>query len=239
MRSTMNTPRMMTTACGFAISTANRVYVRGARRVQCLCRSRLAAGPRLAAATLGAFMGLVANLLGAVGGKKAARTIAEIEAALARLVSERNIAQAAIASSLHERDLLLLEDESDARISKLDAAADRHRLTTERCDKLEPILLQELSAATGAARQAQWATLRSRYDLASTDFVHKARAAIAALELLLLIRGEAQGTGFAANGPTFAVAPSILKPDLLAMFEFEVERQRDAGPPSLHPLRSR
>ena len=146
-------------------------------------------------------MGLINILL---GNKKAARTITEIEAALARLVSERNIAKEAIASALTARDLLLLEDESDVRISKLDAAADRHRLTTERCDKLEPILLQELAAALGGARQVQWATLRSRYDTAATDFVQKSRAAITALEALARICGEAQGTRIRGGGLHFS-----------------------------------
>ena len=127
-------------------------------------------------------MGLINILLGA---KKGARTIAEIEAALARLVSERNIAKEAIASALAERNSLLLEDKSDARIGKLDTSTDKARLTVERCDKLEPILLRELATVKGAAKAAKWQELRSRYDSASTDFVHKARAAIAALRVVV------------------------------------------------------
>jgi hypothetical protein len=45
---------------------------------------------------------------------------------------------------MQEREMLLLQDDSDKQIAELDAAADRCRLTLERIEKAEPLLLAEL-----------------------------------------------------------------------------------------------
>jgi phosphoglycolate phosphatase-like HAD superfamily hydrolase len=173
-------------------------------------------------------MGIIADLLGTMGSKKAAsRTIADVEGAIERLTAERATARAAVSSAIAERDGLLLHG-TDEEIESLDRAADRHRLVLDRLEALEPVLLQELATARGAAKAAKWQELRSRYDAAATDFVLKARPATAALEALARIRGEAQLTGFSSEAGTFHVAPNILAPDLIAMFEFSVESQRDA-----------
>ncbi len=69
-----------------------------------------------------------------------------------------------------ERDRLLLVDNSDKRISELDAAADGRRLTLERVDEVEPLLLAELQELTHGGEAAPWAALRERYDAAALDY---------------------------------------------------------------------
>ena len=87
--------------------------------------------------------------------ESSARTIAIVEAALARLAHERTAAREGVARAMARRDELLLVDGADADLARLDAAADGHRLVLERCDAAEPLLLDELAglADRGATQQ--------------------------------------------------------------------------------------
>lgn len=105
-------------------------------------------------------MGLLADIRSKLISPKGRRNqddsaaVAAAETALARLSSERDVAQAAIAAAADKRRALLLRDGTDDAISALEAETDAHHRTLERLDLLEPELLANLSAARGAQRQA-------------------------------------------------------------------------------------
>ena len=177
-------------------------------------------------------MGLISELLGTLRGKKATpRTVADVEAALARLAVERTAAREAVTAAMREREALLLEDESDARIADLDATADRSRLTLERVEKLEPMILEELQGAREAAKREQWRRLfAEKYVPAVVTFAEAHRAALEALEALNVIRGEAQSAGFGSEA-AHAMPPvgNILTREILHYIEREADRAHDAA----------
>jgi hypothetical protein len=111
-------------------------------------------------------MGWLNDLLGTLkpGAKPARRSIGEVEKALAKLASKREEARTAISDLMKRREQLLLQDGSDALIAKADAEADRHRLTLERVEKAEPLLLAELAALRTEQKRQRWADLRARYN---------------------------------------------------------------------------
>ena len=125
-------------------------------------------------------MGLLGDLLGNLkaGAKPAKRTIAQVEAALARLTREREAARTAVVKAMKQRDEALLIDDSDKRIRELDAVADRHRLKLERLERLEPILISELQSLRTEARRARWNELGAKYETASRNYAAALREAI-------------------------------------------------------------
>src|SRR5580704_7333646 len=104
-------------------------------------------------------MGFISEILGALwpsDAEPAPRTIADVEAALSRLAGERKAAREAVAAAMQARDELLVVDETDKKIAALDATADKHRLTLERLDKIEPRLVGELQGLRDARRRQAW-----------------------------------------------------------------------------------
>jgi len=184
-------------------------------------------------------LGLIADILGnirAAGAKPAPRALADVEAALARLGNERNAARAAVADAMRERDELLLVDETDARIADLDALADRHRLTLERCDKAEPLLLAELEDLRSAAKQACWQDLRARYDAAALEYANAMRGAIQRQAQMLNLNDEARRQGFEREVMSTFIPPTrMLTIEALNDFEAAIERAREMARPNPAP----
>jgi hypothetical protein len=184
-------------------------------------------------------MALIADLLG-MGRKSASRTIADVELALARLQNERSAAQRAISAAIHERDELLLIDDSDKAIAKIDADTDRHRLTVERCDKAEPLLLAELQQLRSAAKQARWRELRTKYDVAALDYAKALRVLLEKMGVMMNANDEARREGFEREVQATFVAPArLLTVESLNVFEAEIERSRELPRPAPKPVVSR
>ena len=177
-------------------------------------------------------MGLINDLLGAVSGKKA-RTIADVEAALERLASQRATAKEAVAAAMRQRDELLLVDETDKKIADLDAVADRHRLTLERVDKAEPLLLSELEGLRTEAKAALWRDLRGRYDQAALDFAAALRVVVERQHGMLAVNEEARRAGFEHEVQATFVPPArAINVDALNIFEAAIERAREMARPA-------
>src|SRR5271168_3684844 len=126
-------------------------------------------------------MGFISEILGiARSSESTPRGIGEVEAALARLREERSAAREAVAAAMRTREELLVVDESvsDKKIATLDAAADRNRLTLERCEKLEPILLEELASLRKEAQRKRWLEISKRYDVEARAFAAAFRATL-------------------------------------------------------------
>ncbi len=184
-------------------------------------------------------MGLIGELLGNLrssGAKSARRTIADVEAALSRLANERTAAREAVSIAMRQRDELLLVDETDQKIADLDAIGDRHRLTLERCEKAEPLLLAELESLRGDAKRERWRGLVERSDAALEAYLIAFRSAVEAGETLAKLRGEAQGGGFMVEMASVLPAEArVLGRDSMTLLEAEVERRRDAAMPRPAP----
>jgi hypothetical protein len=179
-------------------------------------------------------MGLISDLLG--GKAKKRRSIADVEAAIARLADERRAAKEAIATAMRERDGLLLVDETDAKIADLDASTDRARLRLERLEKIEPSLLEELQALRAEAKQTAWRELRTRYDRAASDLAAALKPALEKRSLMMQIHGEATARGFASEcAGYFTPPPMMLNPEGVALFEAAIERAREIGAPRPAP----
>jgi hypothetical protein len=176
-------------------------------------------------------MGLISDILGGLraNGKPVKRTVAEVEKALSKLAAERTAAREAVTKAMRKRDELLLIDDTDKKIDELDAAADRCRLTLERCEKAEPLLLGELAALRTEAKQARWRDLRSRYETASRDYTNVLREAVAKQGAMLALNDLARSEGFETEViATFTPPMRILTADGLNEFELALDRQRDA-----------
>lgn len=181
-------------------------------------------------------MGLIGDLLGVIGGKTKPRTIAMVEAALGRLADERTAAREGVARAMRDRDALLLIDETDKKITELDAVADRHRLTLERCDKAEPLLLRELEQLRSEAKQARWRALRERYDAAAQDYARSLRIAVEKMTVLMNLSDEAGREGFGSETrAAFIVPVRMISAEAVDKFEFEIERAREMGKPAPPP----
>ena len=73
---------------------------------------------------------------------------------------------------------MLLEDDSDKKIADLDAASDRHRLTLERLEQLEPLVRAELQSLQTEARRQRWREISERYDAEARAFATVFREAL-------------------------------------------------------------
>ena len=177
-------------------------------------------------------MGLVSQILGLPRPDGAAappppRGIAEVEAALSRLDGERRDARQALDRAKSARSELLLVDGSDKQIADLDADSDRHRLTLERCDKLEPLVRAELQSLQSEARRRRWQETSERYDAAARIFAGAFRVALEKWQSLIAMRGEALCKFTQTQVGGLIVPPAVLTEDFLHRFEAELDRQRD------------
>ena len=177
-------------------------------------------------------MGLVSEILGLPRPDGAAaapppRGIAEVETALSRLDGERRDAREALDRAKSARSELLLIDGSDKKIADLDADSDRHRLTLERCEKLEPLVRAELQSLQTEARRQRWREISQRYDGEARAFAAVFREALKKWQSLIAIRGEAISGFSQTDAGALAVPPHILTEMLLHLFEAELDRQRD------------
>jgi hypothetical protein len=184
-------------------------------------------------------MGWVAEIMGMIrgaGGEPAGRAIGDVETALRRLADERGAARAAVAEAMAERDELLIVDETDKKIAALDAAADRHRLTLERCEKLEPILLDELQALRTEAKRARWRELLGKYEDAAIAYAGALRVAVTKMHVMLDVNEEARRHGFEHEVAAAFIPPTrMVSIEALDIFEAAVERARDAAAPKPPP----
>ncbi|MDB5579631.1 MAG: hypothetical protein JWR80_4807 [Bradyrhizobium sp.] len=93
-------------------------------------------------------MGILAEILPF---KASGAATADVDGALSRLASGRQLAMASIALITARRRSAILADASDQIIVELDAAADHHRLALERIDVAEEELLARLNRIPEAA----------------------------------------------------------------------------------------
>jgi hypothetical protein len=155
---------------------------------------------------------------------------------LSRLANERTAAREAVSIAMRQRDELLLVDETDEKIADLDAIGDRHRLTLERCEKAEPLLLAELESLRSDAKRERWRGLVERSDAALEAYLVAFRSAVEAGEALAKIRSEAQSGGFTVEmASVLPPEPRMLNRDSLTLLEAEVDRRRDAAQPRPAP----
>jgi hypothetical protein len=174
-------------------------------------------------------MGLIADILGGLrpGGKP--RTIAQVEAALAKLAAKRADARGVVTKSMQEREALLLVDDSEKQIAQLDAAADKARLVIERMERAEPLLISELQSLKTEARRKRWRDLREQYEAASRDYADALRDAIDKQAAMVALGDTARREGFEQEAVACFTPPMrMLTADGLNEFEVALDRQRDA-----------
>ena len=170
------------------------------------------------------------------GARGAAKTVAEAESALARLGDERRGTTAKIRALLDQRQALLLLDYFDAAIATVDAEVDALRLTIERLDAAEPVLMSELQGLRTDAKRALWAALQAKWNAAEVDYLAAFRAAVEAHEHLSVVRAEGIAAGFASEvAAVMPFAPHILDRGLLNQYEQERDRRIDAAQPRPAP----
>ena len=80
-----------------------------------------------------------------------------------------------------------------------------------------------------------WGELQGRFNAEMDDFVGVYGTALKGFEALNAIRGEAQGSGFAAEAAGLLAVPNILNRELLAALEAEIRRHRSAAAPQPKP----
>lgn len=176
-------------------------------------------------------MGFVSELLGRLtgsNGRTEPRDIGAVELALARCSAERAAANKAIIDAVEARRQLIIRDATDAEIAALDTETDKHRLTLERCDVVQPELIAELQGLRTVARQKAWADFARRDDEASLEHLATMRAALVTLKVKHAIRDEADRAGFGAEASHFVPAPNIVDEPLLFAFEESAERARES-----------
>lgn len=173
-------------------------------------------------------MGILSRLWNLTGRERGApRTVADVGLTLGRLADERRAASAQILALLERRRALLLDAETDAEITAVDAEADALRISVERLDAGEAALLDELRGLRDQARRDAWRALAERYDTSARNFAHSYRDTLLKWQGLIALRDEAQRGGFAAEANSLIVPPYTLQAELLTPFESALDRQRD------------
>ncbi|UQD96140.1 hypothetical protein [Bradyrhizobium japonicum] len=173
-------------------------------------------------------MGLISDILNAVRGAGEADTVEGCEAALRRVVDERNAANAAIAGRSSRRRALLLDDASDKQVAALDREIEGNHLTLERLEIVEEDLFSRLQALRSEARQQAWRLLTKEYTDASVKLAKALRAALAAQQEAAQVIDAARVSGFEheATG-TFPPPPSHLNPQAVQQYEDALDRMAD------------
>lgn len=123
-------------------------------------------------------MGLLNDLLKPKGRQPA--TVAEAEAALVKLNAERDAANETAKAATRRRADLLLVDGSESKIVEAEAATDAARLTIERLDAAEPLLLQRLAELRDVVRTKLRAKLIAEHEAVVGPYVEAHRLAAAA-----------------------------------------------------------
>ncbi len=176
-------------------------------------------------------MGIFATMLNwtSAGAEGAARTIPEAEAALARLAAARSEAVAKIADGRDRRRALLLRDDSDDEIEKIELEAERARRTIERLDEAEPLFLARLQELRDEARRAEWGRRREIFMTTQIDLLATMRVFLEGHDRLTEQRGAAMAAGFTAEAAAWMPAtPIVITRDAFNLFEAEIDRQRNA-----------
>jgi hypothetical protein len=175
-------------------------------------------------------LSLITDLLGALGGKKAVRSLADVESDLTRLDQERAAAREAVATCLRRRDELLLSG-SDSDIANVDADLDAKRLVIERLDAIEPRLLEQLAARRTAAKAAKWNDIRGRYETASVAYRDALRRAVELQAAVRNIHDESRRLGFEHQSATLPTPTRWATPEGISEYEVNLERWVDAQRP--------
>ena len=157
-----------------------------------------------------------------------------IAAAIQRLEQEKSGAEAEMAVIAARRQRLLLEDR-DAELDADERKAEKAYRVVEKVDAALPDLRARLAAAQDAERQQRWRDLQSKFDAGLDTFSDAYRKALEAFEGIARVRGEAQGSGFAAQAAGLPSVPHILDRSLLELLEAETGRRRAAAQPRPAP----
>lgn len=152
---------------------------------------------------------------------------AQLAAALAELAAERESASSALRAAAADRDRLLLEPASDSALDELDRTIEREQRRIERCDRIEPLLMQQLADAREAGRQRAFVEYVERYRAAVSAYATAMRRTLALRAGIVAVRQEAEIAGFPEAARFFDV-PHLQSADP-DRFEFAVGIQLDSA----------
>jgi hypothetical protein len=174
-------------------------------------------------------MGFLDSFRKALGGSDphASNSLASLESALRQLDDERAGATAQIARAAEHRHALLLQG-SDAELAAHDVATDRLRLTIERLDAAEIVLLERLEAASSEERRARWASTKAHLDVLEANYVTALGAAVTVIDAVISARDHARAAGFEVEVVrSLVMLPRIVTREALENFMFQTERAAD------------
>ena len=117
-------------------------------------------------------------------------------AALAELAAERGVATNAIEAAAGQREQLLLEAGSDAKLDALDRDIERAQRVLLRCDRIEPLLLRQLNDRRQAFRRQHFEALTERYRGAVAEYTTVLRRALELKREIAGIRASGERAGF-------------------------------------------
>lgn len=170
-------------------------------------------------------MGLLTEIFGKANNSDLTE-VAAAEAALAKLRRARGLAKAEIDQAGEKRKALLLVDDLDKEIARLDEAVQAAELKLDRLAEAEPKLLADLAAARDRARREQFAEMRGRGLAAAAKFLASARIAGADYEAYFDVLREAHAAGFASEAMhMMPAAPFTILPDHLNAFDRAFEEK--------------
>jgi hypothetical protein len=172
-------------------------------------------------------LNLISSIFGGLGGKKP-RTIPDVEESLSRVAAERETARAAVSAAMKRRDELLLSG-TDQEILALDAEADRHRLVLERLDRMEPVLLTQMTSLRTGAKAALWAELRGRYDASATSYRDALRVAVERKAELQNQHDEIRRRGFEHESRSLVTPTQWVTKESLNDYDIAIERSRESA----------
>jgi hypothetical protein len=117
-------------------------------------------------------------------------------AALSQLSNERTAAQDVIDAAASERERLLLEPGSDAKLDELDRTIERQQRIILRCDRVQPLLISQLTDRREAFRAQHFAALIERYRGAVAEYAETLRRVLELKTEISSIRAAAERAGF-------------------------------------------
>ena len=163
-----------------------------------------------------------------------ASQIETLRGALTALAAERAGAEASIATASEKRETLLLQPASDTAIDGLDREISLAQRKIERCDKIEPLLLQQIGTFRDVLRERKFDALVKLYAESIKRYASTLRQLLAIKDEIAALRAVGDEEGFRELQLFFSVPYlQCSDPD---RFEFsalaEVERLHRSEPES-------
>jgi hypothetical protein len=147
------------------------------------------------------------------------KTVSECETALATVATERRVAEETIRELASRRREILLTDGGESTLAEIDRAGDEARITLERADLIEPIIMGRMVEISDENRRAKWRDLSERHIETTRKFIETVRAAVAARAAMDAVLAEACKSGFMSQAQAAFCAPlNSLNAEALANF---------------------